>query len=280
MTSAGPNNGHTRGLFDAPVAGWFKLSNAAADQAADVGPVALTVYVLLARHVDQDGTCWPSMARLARLAGVVERSVRRAIRALEAAGWIRSEHRRSDCGDPDTNLYRLLTISPVRVRTQTTPGTDTNDSRVGTETTPGVRTETTGGTDTSVRLTRPKNKTKGNQTQGTSPKLRFSDADRLTAGWMFSLIQQIDAKSKKPNLERWANEIRLTREIDNRTDQEIRRVFWWANQNTFWRGNILSPAKLREKFTQLLAQSQRNGAHDAPPSGPPKSEPYIASAAD
>jgi len=97
---------------------------------------------------------------------------------------------------------------------------------------------------------------------------------------MFSLIQQIDAKSKKPNLERWANEIRLTREIDNRTDQEIRRVFWWANQNTFWRGNILSPAKLREKFTQLLAQSQRNGAHDAPPSGPPKSEPYIASAAD
>jgi hypothetical protein len=33
-------------------------------------------------------------------------------------------------------------------------------------------------------------------------------------------------------------------------------VFGWANQDGFWKSNILSPAKLREKFSQLKIQME------------------------
>jgi len=83
-------------------------------------------------------------------------------------------------------------------------------------------------------------------------KLRFDEADMQTAQWMFSLIQDLEPGSKKPNYQNWANTIRLLRERDNRTDASIREVFAWANRDSFWQANILSPSKLREKFSQLL----------------------------
>lgn len=52
-------------------------------------------------------------------------------------------------------------------------------------------------------------------------------------------------------IQRWANELRLMREQDGRGPPEIRKVFDWANRDTFWRGNILSAKKLREKFDTL-----------------------------
>jgi hypothetical protein len=76
---------------------------------------------------------------------------------------------------------------------------------------------------------------------------------------MFAMVQKIDSKVREPSLDRWANDIRLMREADKRTDEEIRATFAWANDDDFWKANILSPGKLREKFTTLLGQQNRNG---------------------
>lgn len=57
-------------------------------------------------------------------------------------------------------------------------------------------------------------------------------------------------------IQRWANELRLMREQDGRGPPEIRKVFEWANRDTFWRGNILSAKKLREKFDTLKLRMQ------------------------
>ncbi|WP_419616153.1 helix-turn-helix domain-containing protein, partial [Thiolapillus sp.] len=47
---------------------------------------AKPVLVALAEHVSGEGrACWPSVSRLARMTGYAERTVRRALRALEAA---------------------------------------------------------------------------------------------------------------------------------------------------------------------------------------------------
>jgi hypothetical protein len=89
------------------------------------------------------------------------------------------------------------------------------------------------------------------KTTSSRPKLRFDEADKATAVWMFSLIQALDPKAKEPNFDKWANTIRLMRETDQRSDMEIRTVFQWANADSFWRANILSADKLREKFPQL-----------------------------
>jgi hypothetical protein len=100
-----------------------------------------------------------------------------------------------------------------------------------------------------------------NKTHSSRRALRFDAADRETAGWMFGLIQGLDQRAKQPNLDRWANDVRLMRQQDGRTDAEIRTTFQWANQHSFWQSNILSPAKLREKFLQvtLKMKSETNG---------------------
>jgi hypothetical protein len=91
-------------------------------------------------------------------------------------------------------------------------------------------------------------------------KLRFDVADRETASWMFGLIKALDGNHKQPNLDQWANDIRLTREQDHRTDAEIRATFQWANQDGFWKSNILSPTTLRKKFTTLILK-MKSGAN-------------------
>lgn len=82
--------------------------------------------------------------------------------------------------------------------------------------------------------------------------LVFSDEDIQTANWMFKLIQGIHPGHKTPSFEKWANDIRLMRECDSRTDSEIRRLFAAANSDSFWQKNILSPGKLREKWDKLV----------------------------
>ena len=89
-----------------------------------------------------------------------------------------------------------------------------------------------------------------------SPR-KYSDDDMSIAELIFSKVQEIDAKAKRPNLESWANEVRLMRERDNRSRDDILDIFIFANTHSFWRTNILSPSKLREKFTTLLAQKTR-----------------------
>jgi hypothetical protein len=93
--------------------------------------------------------------------------------------------------------------------------------------------------------------------------LRFDEADSETAGWMFGKIQQINPGQKEPSFRAWANELRLIRERDGRTDAQIRELFTWANQDDFWRANILSPAKLRKQWDQLTIKRKE------PPRGKP-----------
>lgn len=81
---------------------------------------------------------------------------------------------------------------------------------------------------------------------------QWGTAEDLTAAeWMFDLIKTISPSARKPNLAGWANDIRLMRECDGRTHRDMCVLFRWACHDSFWAGNVISPAKLREKWTQL-----------------------------
>lgn len=80
---------------------------------------------------------------------------------------------------------------------------------------------------------------------------RFTDSDMETAKFLLSLILEMQPDRKRPNLDKWADIIRLMRERDNRTDAQIRELFTWCNQDSFWRTNVLSPDKLRQKWDDL-----------------------------
>lgn len=79
---------------------------------------------------------------------------------------------------------------------------------------------------------------------GTSEDLRCAE-------WLFNMVQSISSSAKKPNYAGWANDIRLMRERDGRTHYEIASLFKWACNDKFWKGNVLCPATLRDKWTQL-----------------------------
>lgn len=67
-----------------------------------------------------------------------------------------------------------------------------------------------------------------------------------------SLILANDQNAKVPkDLSEWGHECELMQRIDNRNETEILGVMKWSQADPFWRSNILSMKKLREKFTQL-----------------------------
>ena len=69
-----------------------------------------------------------------------------------------------------------------------------------------------------------------------------------------------NAKVPEPapdKLRRWAYDIDLMMRIDCRSPDEIRELMDWAHRDSFWKANILSPGKLREKWDTLVAHKQR-----------------------
>jgi hypothetical protein len=57
------------------------------------------------------------------------------------------------------------------------------------------------------------------------------------------------------------------RECDGRTHYEIASLFKWACNDKFWKGNVLCPATLRDKWTQLdiKRNKQQTGEEAAKP---------------
>jgi len=96
-------------------------------------------------------------------------------------------------------------------------------------------------------------------------KFKFNDDQYRFADEMFKRILNVAPNSKKPNLESWANTIRLLNENDEVNLNNAWAVFCWANSDSFWSTNILSASKLREQYAQLSAKmncGKLNGANN------------------
>jgi hypothetical protein len=81
---------------------------------------------------------------------------------------------------------------------------------------------------------------------------------------LFEAIQVNDPGAKEPNLQHWANDMRLLNEADKRDWETITAVTSWCQQDSFWKANILSAKKLRQKFPQLLAKMNSAGGRNKP----------------
>jgi hypothetical protein len=67
--------------------------------------------------------------------------------------------------------------------------------------------------------------------------------------------------------EKWRTDARLLLDKDEKNPTEIRAVIDWATQDGFWRANILSVPKLREKYNQLRLAMQANQSRPATSQG-------------
>lgn len=71
------------------------------------------------------------------------------------------------------------------------------------------------------------------------------------ANRLYQNILKNNPQHKKPNLQKWADDIRLMMEIDKRSEKQIAYLMDWVQKDSFEMTNVLSPDKLRKRFDQL-----------------------------
>ena len=76
--------------------------------------------------------------------------------------------------------------------------------------------------------------------------------------YLYKKILTNDDKTKKPNIQKWAEHIDKLIRLDKRDPHEIAKVIDFATNDDFWKSNILSTSKLRQKYQTLKLQMQRN----------------------
>lgn len=96
--------------MDSTAPGWTRIDNVVIDALPDIGLAPMAVYIVIAKHADAAGVAWPSIPTIARLTATTDRTVQRAIAALQAKRLIQVERRKNANGRPAPNLY---TLSPV-----------------------------------------------------------------------------------------------------------------------------------------------------------------------
>ena len=71
---------------------------------------------------------------------------------------------------------------------------------------------------------------------------------------------------KEPNLHKWAHSFAVALRNDERMSEAhfVAELIKWACSDSFWRTNIHSPEKLREKFDQLTAKMENEAGKNAP----------------
>jgi hypothetical protein len=110
---------------------------------------------------------------------------------------------------------------------------------------------------TSIEENRIEQSSIGSETKVSDAKQIFEPIDLELSELLLGLIMKNTPTFKSPNLNQWATHVRLMRERDDRTEEQIRFVIEWCQKDNFWQANILSTKKLREKFDTLVAQIKR-----------------------
>lgn len=117
--------------------------------------------------------------------------------------------------------------------------------------------------EASQKHTNNNDKTMNNNVNNNNPrtsrkKREYADDDpnKKLAILLLKLIRK-NQNIKEPDLDKWANTIRLTIESDKRTGREVQDMIVWATSNNFWSGVILSPTSLRKHFDKMAIQKNK-----------------------
>lgn len=110
------------------------------------------------------------------------------------------------------------------------------------------------------------------------PKYGPDDVPYKIASHLLNAIRENNPKFSLRNddrkLQSWANDIRLAHERDGRDYGLLDKMVTWCQNDSFWKTNILSGAKLRKQYDQMAmraneerAQKRRQRANTSEPRG-------------
>lgn len=226
---------------------------------------------------DDGGNAWPTIGSLAAKARVSPRTVQRAIRVLQLLGELTVD---VSAGAGGANMYALPMPATPPVNLSPPRQVDTPPVRLSPPPTPAVTPPdrlTPPGVTTPVNVTPPLDSVSGLnpknlRTKDLKPKTIVSAVDKNGAdedvdleprpdvdALCILLADRIEANgSKRPTItDRWRQAARLMLDRDGRTPEQVRAAIDWSQDDEFWRVNILSMPKLRQKFDQLRLAAAR-----------------------
>jgi hypothetical protein len=172
---------------------------------------------------------------------ITEQKVRTTLKKLEKLSFLTST---------STSNYTLLEVLNYNVYQAKQSEDNQVSNQVLTKSQPSAN---------QVLTTNKNDKNEKNEKKENSPKQVYDESSsyfRLST-YFFERILENNPEHKKPNLQTWSEDIRKMMEIDKRTEEQIKYLMKWVQQNDFEMANVLSPSKLRKRYDQLVLEVKR-----------------------
>lgn len=111
-----------------------------------------------------------------------------------------------------------------------------------------------------------------NTVPATTEKYPIGDFEYQCVDMLIKSCIAIFPNSKIPNTEaekrKWAMEIERMKRLDSRSEADIIEALTFATTDGFWKSNIRSTKKFREKFETLIVQSRSKASRNLLPQNP------------
>jgi helix-turn-helix protein len=203
---------------------------------ADISAQAVRIYAVLARLAYRSSrTPTPSYKELAETVRCSLATARRAVGELATLGAIEVE-KRVDGRGQDSNGYVVKVSRPLLIGEQAGLFTDEQAPR--------------------SQVSTPKEQEK--ELIGENPILP-QDAEILCL--LLAELIEGNGSKRPPITQQWRDEARRLLDRDHRDPHEAERVMRWCQADPFWRSNVLSMPKFRQRYDQLRLRMEQPNDH-------------------
>lgn len=234
--------------MSAQAGGWSSVPNWVVRSETLSGTQKLLYIALLNRANDQ-GNCWPSLKTICKDVGAAKGTVLGALDSLELLGLVRRARRVNSDGSNDSNMYHVEAWMPdPGGGAKTDPPSSNEDQGVGSKLNPPSSNED--------QEEHPLEKHPGKETAAVA-----AVRDDVT-----QLLDFFDEELRKNGVEKMPSRgkanvdaMRLMIDRDGRKPEHIARAIRWAQNDPFWRSNVMCAAKLRERYEQLQLAAKGKG---------------------
>lgn len=199
----------------------------------------------------------PSIRQIAERSSLTERAARRCISRLEKVGYLAVKRG----GGDRPNTYELLKAAKgcLLCRHPLTESTPLTERAGVTEKT--VTPDRKSSHPLTERAVEEDNEIKKGMKQSSSASSEGIELARL----LTACILENNPKAKpvtEAKLFAWAAEADRMLRLDKRVFGEARELLEWSQRDLFWKTNILSFGKFREKYDQLWLKHQQEGGRN------------------
>ncbi|WP_277630370.1 helix-turn-helix domain-containing protein [Atopococcus tabaci] len=220
-----------------PKKSYYAIIPASVRYDENLTPNAKLLYGEITALCNEKGYCWAGDKYFCELYSVSRGTIQRWMKQLEDNNYIqRTVSYREGTLEIEHRYIHLCDKGMLKNETTPTPKNETDNN-------------------TSFNTTT--NNTFNKNTSRNSGKPKYDDDSpymELAKG-LFAYIRKNNPEAKEPNLQIWADDMRKIVELDKRSVDSVKEVIRWCQTDNFWKGNILSARKLREKFDQLKVKS-------------------------